>query len=101
MTGRHRGDPTLSTTEWVAAMTDAEWAAVAAKSRRTRAAQGLPERLPPDAIERVRQVFIAAALTAADRASTPPPAGPDPVLLRARRQALLGDLIEVSGGDGR
>ena len=87
----------MSAAEWVAAMTEQEWAAVDSWSRRSRARQGLPELLPADAVDRVRAVFGAADV--AERSRAPPRRGDDPAVRRARRQALLGDLVDVVAGD--
>lgn len=72
-------------------MTDDEWARINEQGRRSRVSQGLSPELPPDAVERVRAVFAGAARDRAER-RTMAPFGD--VVRRARRQALLGDLLD-------
>lgn len=75
-------------------MTPEQHAAITTRARRSRVEQGLPADLSPDAVERVRAVLLAAG-----RRARAPPAEEDPTIRRARRQALLGDLVDVAAGE--
>lgn len=79
-------------------MTAEQRAAITARAIRSRVEQGLPPDLPPVVVERVRAVLTAARAGQRARA---PPARDDPIMLRARRQAVLGDLVDVdAAADG-